>query len=391
MASLPWSTQLSEALTDRIESGRYRSHRVRSGSQGVHIEIAGNSFISFCSNDYLGLANHPSIKKAFISAIEQQGTGAGAAHLLTGQSRCHQQLEEALIEFTGQERVLLFSSGYQANIGVIDGLMAKGDVIIQDKLNHASLLDGGRLSAATQLRYQHADMAALSRRLSQSAEAQHRLIVTDGVFSMDGDIAPLKELLSIAKECQAGVFVDDAHAFGVLGDKGAGSTEYWQLNNDELPIVMGTFGKALGTAGAFVAADEVVIETLIQHARSYIYTTAQPDALAAATLQSLKLVQEESWRRDKLLSLIAQFKQGAAQLGLNLLESMTPIQPIVVGDVKAAVAWGEKLEQQGILVGVIRPPTVPEGSARLRITLSADHSERDIEKLLTALEQMQCI
>lgn len=389
MANLPWSAQLEEDLAERQLAGRYRSQRIRAGQQDVHVNVGGQGFLSFCNNDYLGLAKHPDIKRAFIAAIEQHGSGAGAAHLLTGHSHYHQQLEEALAEFTGQPRALLFSSGYQANMGVIDGLMVKDDVIIQDKLNHASLLDGGRLSAAKQYRYHHADMDALKRRLDLTQNVERRLIVTDGVFSMDGDIAPLTDLVALAKHYKTALMIDDAHGFGVLGENGAGSCEHWQLTTEEKPIVMGTFGKAFGTAGAFVAADEVVIETLIQQARTYIYTTAQPDALAAATLQSLKLVQQETWRREKLRALIAQFRQGAIQLGCDLMDSETAIQPIVIGDVKTALEWGQKLEQQGILVGVIRPPTVPEGSARLRITLSAEHSEKDIERLLSALDALQ--
>lgn len=390
MASLPWSQQLSDTLAERQLAGRYRELRTRSSEQGIHVVIEGEKFLSFCSNDYLGLANHPEIKRAFINAIDEQGVGSGAAHLLTGHSHYHQQLEEALAEFTGQEKTLLFSSGYQANMGVIDGLMARDDVVIQDKLNHASLLDGGRLSAAKQLRYRHTDISALEKRMAQSQQANHRMIVSDGVFSMDGDLAPLNDLVHLAKTHGAGLLIDDAHAFGVIGESGAGSVEYWDIEQQDRPIVMGTFGKAFGTAGAFVAADKVVIETLIQQARTYIYTTAQPAALAAATLQSLKLVQQESWRRDKLSSLIAQFRQGAQALGLALLESDTAIQPIVIGDDKKAIEVGKALEQQGLLVGVIRPPTVPEGSARLRITLSADHCEQDIVQLLTVLETLLC-
>lgn len=390
MASLPWSTALATALAERQLAGRYRRVRTRSGEQGVNVIIDGKAMLSFCSNDYLGLAAHPAIKKAFINAAESEGVGSGAAHLLSGHSRYHQQLEEALADFTGQQAVLLFSSGYQANLGVIDGLMSRGDVVIQDKLNHASLLDGGRLSAARQWRYQHADMQALTRRLSQTKSIERRLIVTDGVFSMDGDLAPLEQLTQLAQDHQAAVMVDDAHGIGVVGQHGRGCIEHWQIAAEHLPIVMATFGKAFGTAGAFVAADKDVIDTLIQHARSFVYTTAQPAAIAAATLASLTLVQAENWRREKLQTLIAQFRQGAAELGLALMESMTPIQPIVIGDDKHAMAIGQALEAKGFLLGVIRPPTVPEGSARLRVTLSANHTEQDIQQLLAALEAVIC-
>lgn len=387
MSQLPWHDELSAALSDRKAAGRYRSLRLRLGDQGVNITVDGKPMLSFCSNDYLGLAAHPDIKQAFKDAIDQEGAGSGAAHLLTGHSYYHQQLEEALAEFTGQPRALLFSTGYMANIGVIDGLMKRGDAVIQDKLNHASLLDGGRLSDAEQLRYPHADMAGLHKRLHNAARAKHRMIVADGVFSMDGDIAPLPEIMAHARQHRAAVLIDDAHGFGVIGKNGRGSVSHFDIEPEAAPIQVGTLGKAFGTGGAFVAADETVIETLIQQARSYVYTTAQPPAVAAATLASLKLVEQEDWRREHLQALITQFRQGAEQLGLDLMPSETPIQPVVIGDDKKALAIGQALEEQGILVGVIRPPTVPKNTARLRITFSAAHMEKDVEILLNALEQ----
>jgi 8-amino-7-oxononanoate synthase len=389
VASLPWSSSLASALAGRQAAGRYRRVRTRLGAQGVNVVLDGKPMLSFCSNDYLGLATHLNIKKAFIDTANAEGVGSGAAHLLSGHSRSHQQLEEALVEFTGQRRVLLFSSGYQANLGVIDGLMSRGDKVIQDKLNHASLLDGGRLSEATQVRYPHADMSALERRLVQTDS--RCLVVSDGVFSMDGDIVPLPELLALSKKHHAGVLIDDAHGLGVLGAKGKGCLEHWQIESDSLPIVMGTFGKAFGTAGAFVAADEVVIETLIQQSRTFVYTTAQPAAIAAATLASLELVETEHWRREKLQALIQQFRLGAKELGLTLMDSMTAIQPLVLADVEQAVRVGKALEGKGFLVGVIRPPTVPEGAARLRVTLSATHTEQDVSQLIDALEAVLCI
>lgn len=381
-----WQKQLQATLAERMAAGRYRKNRLREGEQGIHITIDGKPMLSFCSNDYLGLAAHPAIKAAFRKAIDEEGVGSGAAHLLTGHSRYHQQLEEALAEFTGQQRVLLFSTGYMANLGVIDGLLGRGDAIIQDKLNHASLLDGGRLTEAEQLRYPHADMSLLHKRLHNVSAAKHKLIVSDGVFSMDGDLAPLPEMMALAEQHHAAVLIDDAHGFGVVGKNGRGTVSHFGIEPEVAPIVVGTLGKAFGTGGAFVAADETVIETLIQQARSYVYTTAQPPAVAAATLASLTLVQEESWRRERLQTLIEQFRTGAQQLGLQLLDSITPIQPVVLGDEHQALAVGEKLEQQGILVGVIRPPTVPKGTARLRITFSAEHTEQDVERLLSALE-----
>jgi 8-amino-7-oxononanoate synthase len=344
--------------------------------------------LSFCSNDYLGLASHPAIKQRFIDVIESDGAGSGAAHLLTGHSTHHQALEEALADFTGQPRALLFSTGYMANMGVIDALVGRGDVVIQDKWNHASLLDGARLSDADMMRFPHVDMAQLHKRLHQSAAVDRKLIVTDGVFSMDGDIAPLPEIMALAKQHQAAVMVDDAHGIGVIGRGGRGSVSHFELSGDAQPIIVGMLGKALGTAGAFVAADEVVIETLTQHARSYVYTTAQPAAIAAATLKSLEVLEKESWRHEQLEANIALFRSGAHALGLKLMASETPIQPLIVGDDQLTLTLGQQLEEKGILVGVIRTPTVPKNTARLRVTISAAHTEADIQQLLTALEQV---
>ena len=390
MASLPWSKALAATLAERQLSGRYRRLRTRSGEQGVSVIIDGKEMLSFCSNDYLGLAAHPTITKAFINAAETEGVGSGAAHLLSGHSYYHQQLEEALADFMGQQSVLLFSSGYQANLGVIDGLMSRGDVVIQDKLNHASLLDGGRLSTAKSWRYHHADMGSLQRRLRQTEDSDCRLVVTDGVFSMDGDLAPLQPLIQLTQTHQAALMVDDAHAIGVLGKHGRGSVEHWQVKAEHMPIVMGTLGKAFGTAGAFVAADKDVIETLIQQSRTFVYTTAQPAAVAAASLASLVLVRTENWRREKLQTLIEQFRKGAAELGIATMNSLTPIQPIMIGDDKKAIVIGQELESRGFLLGVIRTPTVPLGSARLRVTLSTNHTEQNIKQLLEALEDVIC-
>jgi|TARA_R100000005_G_C5003401_1_gene211709 8-amino-7-oxononanoate synthase len=387
VAKLPWHNELTAALAERKAAGRYRQNRLRVGEQGVHIHLGDKTILSFCSNDYLGLAAHPDIKQAFKEAVDKEGVGSGAAHLLTGHSYYHQALEEKLADFTGQQRVLLFSTGYMANLGVIDGLLTRGDAVIQDKWNHASLLDGGRLTDADQLRYPHADMGLLHKRLHNAATAKHRLIVSDGVFSMDGDIASLPEIMALSEQHHAAVLIDDAHGFGVIGEGGRGTVSHFQITPNKAPIVVGTLGKAIGTGGAFVAADELVIETLIQQARSYVYTTAQPPAIAAATLASLELVETEQWRRDKLQQLIQQFRQGAEQLGLELMSSETPIQPVIIGEDKKALEIGAKLEEQGILVGVIRPPTVPKNTARLRITFSAAHTEQDVDRLLVALEQ----
>ncbi len=320
---------------------------------------------------------------AFQRAAADYGVGSGASHLVCGHSVLHQQLEEALAEFTGRPRALLFSSGYMANTGILTSLLQRGDQVLEDRLNHASLLDGGLHSGARFQRFAHGDAAALERKLARTDGVQ--LVVTDGVFSMDGDTAPLGELAAACARHDAWLMVDDAHGFGVLGERGAGSTEAAGLDHAAVPVLMATLGKALGTAGAFVAGSELLIETLIQQARSYIYTTALPPAVAGASLESLRLVQEESWRREHLGQLIRRFRRGAAELGLPLLASDSAIQPLSVGDAAAALALSERLRQRGLLISAIRPPTVPAGTSRLRITLSAAHSDSQVDQLLEQL------
>lgn len=375
---------LQRDLAQRRQQSLYRRRRIADSPQQPRMQIDGREVISFCSNDYLGLANHPQVIAALRRAAEDTGVGAGAAHLINGHSRYHHQLEEALAEFTGYPRCLLFSTGYMANLGVIQALVGTGDAVFADRLDHASLLDGALLSRARLQRYPHNDIAVLTQRLA-SSRAGDRLIVTDGVFSMDGDLAPLPELVRVARQQDAWLMVDDAHGFGVLGEQGGGSMAHFGLATTDVPILVGTLGKAFGTAGAFVCGDEDLIEYLIQYARSYIYTTAMPAAIAAATLVSLQLVRAESWRRERLETLIARFRQGAAQLGLQLLDSGTPIQGIVLRGNQAVVEASEKLFAQGFLVTAIRPPTVPADAARLRVTLSASHSDEQLDRLLEAL------
>jgi 8-amino-7-oxononanoate synthase len=382
---------MDEVLTAELKKRRaqslYRSRRVVEGPQGPNLIIDGQELVTFCSNDYLGLANHPEVISAFKQGAEMYGVGSGASHLINGHSSAHHALEEELADFVGRPRALLFSTGYMANLGVLTALVGSGDVVMQDRLNHASLIDAGLLSGARCQRYLHADTKSLQEHLVKFKSKQgRRLIVTDGVFSMDGDLAPLPELANIAKQEDAWLMVDDAHGLGVLGKSGRGTVNHFQLNNEQVPILMGTLGKAFGTFGAFVAGSEALIETLIQQARSYIYTTALPAAVAAATSASLHLLQSESWRREKLNSLIEQFRDGASELGLNLMDSSTPIQPVLLGSVKATLAVSEALYQQGLFVSAIRPPTVPEGSARLRITFSASHTEEQVDQLLAALD-----
>jgi 8-amino-7-oxononanoate synthase len=364
----------------------YRRRRVLSGPQGPRLEIDGRNLLAFCSNDYLGLANHPEVVAAFRAGADRYGVGSGASHLVCGHSAAHHALEEDLAEFTGRPRALLFSTGYMANLGVIGALTGRGDQVVEDRLNHASLIDGARLSGARLRRYAHGDAAALERLIAPRDGTASTLIATDGVFSMDGDIAPLQELAAAAQKAGAMLLVDDAHGLGVVGAGGRGSLELAGLNLDKAQILVGTLGKALGTFGAFVAGGDDLIETLIQRARSYIYTTALPPAVAEATRVSLALARREQWRREHLRDLVARFRGGAAELGLTLMPSHTPIQPLVLGSAERALAWSQMLEANGILVTAIRPPTVPEDSARLRITFSAAHSEADVDSLLAALE-----
>jgi 8-amino-7-oxononanoate synthase len=319
------------------------------------------------------------------AAAAKYGVGSGAAHLVIGHSVEHHALEEELADFTGRPRALLFSTGYMANMGVVSTLLAHGDTVYEDRLNHASLLDGGLLSGARLVRYAHASAEALKERMAARSGGE-AMVLTDGVFSMDGDFAPLPELAEIAREQGAWMMVDDAHGFGVVGDEGKGTVASLGLGLDDVPIVVGTLGKAFGTSGAFVAGSEELIETLIQRARTYIFTTATPPALAAATRVSLWLARTEEWRRVRLRTLVERFRVGAAQLGLTLMNSHTPIQPVMVGDSGAALALADALREQGVVITPIRPPTVPAGSARLRVTFSAAHNEGHVDRLLGAFE-----
>ena len=359
----PPFSQLAVGLDDIARQGLYRSRRVIESPQGINLKIDGRNVVNFCSNDYLGLANHPDVVNAFKSGADRYGVGSGSAHLVCGHSSAHHALEEELAAFTGRDRALLFSTGYMANIGVISALLGRGDAVFEDRLNHASLLDGGLLSGARFKRYAHADVADLGTKLENASG--NKLVVTDGVFSMDGDFAPLDELAVAAKKHDAWLMVDDAHGLGVIGEHGGGIVEHYGLGQDDVPVLMGTLGKGLGTFGAFVAGSEVLIETLIQKARTYVYTTALPAAVAEATRASLKIVIAESWRRDKLKKLSERFRLGAEQLGLQVMASSSAIQPILIGDSQRAVDISNALLEAGFLVSAIRPPTVPQGSARL--------------------------
>ncbi len=374
---------LQSRLAERRAAHLYRQRPLLDSPQGPEVVVDGQPLLAFCSNDYLGLANHPEVIRALQRGAEQWGVGGGASHLVIGHSGPHHALEEALAEFTGRPRALLFSTGYMANLAAVTALVGQGDTVLEDRLNHASLLDAGLLSGARFSRYLHNDAASLASRLEKATGST--LVVTDGVFSMDGDLADLPDLCAAAKARGAWVMVDDAHGFGPLGANGGGIVEQFGLGLDDVQVLVGTLGKAFGTAGAFVAGSEELIETLIQFARPYIYTTSQPPAVACATLKSLELLRSEGWRREHLARLIARFREGAEAIGLTLMDSPTPIQPILIGDSERAMKLSVLLKGRGILVGAIRPPTVPAGSARLRVTLSAAHSEAQLERLLEAL------
>lgn len=374
-----WQQRLAAARDERQQSQRWRTRQpIASGSSDASLDFAGNG--------YLGLAHDPRVSEAQAEGARRYGAGAGASHLVSGHLKVHDALEDALAQWTGRERALLFSTGYMANLGVLQALADRHTAIFQDRLNHASLIDGAALSGARSRRFHHCDTHDLEHLLSRS-ECAHKLVVSDGVFSMDGDVADIASLAKVSQKHSAWLMIDDAHGVGVLGDNGSGSVS--GVTSQDVPILVGTLGKALGTAGAFVAGDAELIDHLIQFSRSYIYTTAQPPAIAAATLKALEIVQNEPEHRANLNANIAYFRREALHLGLPLSRSDTPIQPLILGDEARILRWAMWLQQQGLHVGAIRPPTVPKGESRLRITLSARHLRDEIDQLLAALNQCQ--
>jgi len=374
---------LAAELAAREAGGLRRSRRLLESPQRARVTVDGREYLAFCSNDYLGLAADPRLSAAANEGIARYGVGGGASHLILGHSTAHHELEEALARFVRQPRALLFSTGYMANMGVVSALTGHGDAIFADRLNHASLNDAALVSRAAVKRYAHNDLGALER-LLKTTPARRRLVVTDAVFSMDGDIAPVAALLELCERHDAYLFIDDAHGFGVLGEAGRGTLAYFNMASDRF-IYMATLGKAAGVAGAFVAGDETLIETLIQNARTYIYTTATPPLLAHALLTSLQIILAEEWRRERLRALIVQLREGLAAAPWMLMSSDTPIQPLLVGGNDEALALSASLAAAGLLVPAIRPPTVPQGTARLRISLSADHEAADVARLVEAL------
>ena len=377
--------RLAERQAERERAGLLRRLRAVEQAQGPCVRIDGRELLAFCSNDYLGLAQHPELIQVLQRAAGDCGVGSTAAHLVVGHHREHAALEETLADWTGRERALLFSTGYTANLGALQALLGADDLCVQDKLNHACLIDGARLAGCTLKRYPHADVAGAARQLATVSQAA-ALIASDGVFSMDGDLAPLAALAALCAREGATLMIDDAHGLGVLGPQGSGSVTAAGLAQTDVPVLMATLGKALGCAGAFVAGPAALIDGLTQFARSYVYSTALPPALAAAARVAVALARRSDDRRDHLAALITRLRTGAAQLGLPLAVSTTPIQPLLLGDSAVAMQAAAALEARGLLVTAIRPPTVPEGTARLRITLSAAHAEADIDRLLDALD-----
>ena len=385
-SEFPGRARLQAELAALRSQHLLRTRRVLATPQGVEVTIDGEPLLSFCSNDYLGLATDARVIQALKDGAERYGVGSGASHLITGHTVPHHALEEELAAFVGAERALLFSTGYMANLGVASALLDRHGTAFEDKLNHASLIDAARLSGATVRRFRHGDLDRLAALLPEALG--EKLILSDGVFSMDGDLADLPRLVALAQRHESWLLIDDAHGLGVLGAHGRGLYQHHGLCPTGPAILLGTLGKALGTFGAFVAGDAELIEYLIQRARTYIYTTALPPAVAEATRASLRIVQEEGERRAQLRAHIARFRVGARQLGLKLLDSPTPIQPVILGSAQAALAASQALRARGILVPAIRPPTVPEGSSRLRISFSAAHSNAQVERLLAALAEL---
>lgn len=374
---------LKRRLEKHRQADLYRNRRLLQSAQTPAQLINNKELISFCSNDYLGLANHPKVIEAMINGAKQFGVGSGASHLVNGHHDAHHRLEEALAEFLGYESVLLFSTGYMANTGTINALMNRGDTVFEDRLNHASLLDGGLSSGAKFKRFRHLDANHLESQLKQFSG--NKLVITDGVFSMDGDQANLEEISTVASNNDAWVMVDDAHGIGVCGPGGRGSVAQFGLGQKEIPVLAGTMGKAFGTFGAFVAGSRELTESLIQFSRPYIYTTALPPAIAEASNASLELIKQADDARLWLGSLQSQFRREVLAMGYQLWDSASPIQPIMIGSAASAMTLSEKLEERGLLVGAIRPPTVPANTARLRVTFSASHTQNELDHLLQSL------
>lgn len=390
---------LTEEIDNLKASGLYRTLRTIEGAQGPRVKIDGKEVILLCSNNYLGLADHPRLKEAAVKAIEKYGVGSGASRLVSGTMGLHQELEERIARFKGTEAALVFNSGYAANVSVIPALVGRGDTVFSDKLNHASIIDGCVLSRAEFKRYPHKDVVELERLLKVvsgqwsvvgrdvsrlTSHAPRKLIVTDSVFSMDGDIAPLPEIIELAQRYGAMVMVDDAHATGVLGNTGKGGIEHFGLKADDGIIQMGTLGKALGTFGAYIAGSRELIDYLINKARGFIFSTSLPPSVLASTIAAIDLVEDEPYLRQALWEKTWYLKKGFDSMGFDTMRSETPIIPVFVGDAGKTMEFSRRLMDEGIFVSGIRPPTVPEGKCRLRATVMATHSYNDLDMALDA-------
>jgi len=378
---------LTLQLKELEEKGLKRTRHVVQSAHATHVTADGREFVAFCSNDYLGLAAHPDLVARAREGAERFGVGAGASHLLLGHSTAHHALEQALARFVGLPRALLFSTGYMANIGAVTALVGRDDAVFADRLNHASLNDAVVLSRAGFRRYPHLNLGVLEKLLAAS-QARRKLVVTDAVFSMDGDLAPVRQLVALCERRDAMLLLDDAHGFGVLGRDGRGVLSQFDIASSRV-IYMATLGKAAGVFGAFVAGGQDVVETMLQRARSYVYTTATPPLLSHVLIESLRMIECGQDRRDHLWRLIRQLKEGLRGIRWRLLPSDTAIQPLVIGPNDEAVGLSGQLACRGLLVPPIRPPTVPSGTARLRISLSAAHSENDVGRLIAALRDLQ--
>ncbi|MBR7069547.1 MAG: 8-amino-7-oxononanoate synthase [Oxalobacter sp.] len=380
--------ELESQLAELADNHLLRTRRTLETGCSTHISVSGKPLLAFCSNDYLGLASHPLIQDAICNAVHQWGTGSGGSHVVNGHMMPHQQLEEALARFVGADRALYYSTGYMANIGVVPTLVGRGDAVFADRLNHASLIDAVQLSRADHRRYGHKDMAQLEKMLAAS-DAKRKLILSDAVFSMDGDVAPLKELFDLAERYDAWLVLDDAHGFGVLGQEGKGSLNHFGIPFHPRLVYIGTLGKAAGVSGAFAAGSATVIEWLMQRSRSYIFTTASSPIIASALLAALELLKVGEDRRQQLHRLSTALHEGLRGTKWQLMPSFTAIHPIIVGENDAVLRVSDALMERGIWVPAIRPPTVPKGQARLRISLSASHTLEDIARLTSALREIQ--
>ena len=375
---------LGNKLAEQQAQGLYRALTPLMARRGSHVVIDGHEVINLCSNDYLGLAQHPRLIRAAAEAARTWGVGSSASRLVSGTLCLHEELERRLAVFKGSEAALLFNSGYQANLGIISTLMQEGDLILSDALNHASIIDACRLSRAKTLVYRHRNADHLESLLAASQNYHRKLIITESIFSMDGDIAPLPELVELAKRYDARVLVDEAHSTGVLGNRGRGVCEYFGLDPREF-MVMGTLSKALGGFGAFLTSTKSVVAYLVNFSRPLLYTTALPPSVVGAALAALEVLEEETWRRDTLWKRAGWFRQELQRAGFNTLDSKAQIIPIIVGNAEDAVLLARKLLEQGIFIQAMRPPTVPPGTSRLRISLTAAHEEKDLQHVLAVL------